>query len=232
MRILVELLPHGNYDYSSINKHHIQAVIYSMLKHSPFDVLHNLRGFKYFTFSDIMPPTDFKEGEKKYLLISSPSSPFIKFLKQRIKEVEEISIKGLKFSLNVKKLPNKLPKKWITASPVVIKKDRNKYFSFLRDTNITFFLERLKENALKKYNSYYNASLYFDGPIFERMKFSKSVAVSMTIREKRFIIIGSMWKVLEIPKISGELKKFYKFLFDCGIGEKNSLGFGCLNEKF
>jgi len=68
MRILVELLPHGNYDYSSINKHHIQAIIYSMLKQSPFDVLHNLRGFKYFTFSDIMPPTDFREGNKEYTL--------------------------------------------------------------------------------------------------------------------------------------------------------------------
>ena len=231
MRMLVVLTSQSNCDYSFINKHHIQATIYSLLKDTAFDVLHNLRGFKYFTFSDLMPPTDFREEEEKYLLISSPSSPFIKFLRQRFKEIGEITIKGLKFSVTVKKLPNKLPRRWITASPVVIKKDRNTYFSFLRDSNLTFFLERLKENALKKYNSYYSDSLYFDEPLFDRMKFSKSVAVSLTMKEKRFIIIGSMWKLLEKFRIPRELKMFYRFLFDCGIGEKNSLGFGCLNEK-
>ena len=42
-----------------------------------------------------------------------------------------------------------------------------------------------------------------------------------------FLIIGSLWKNLE--KFNMDDKKFYKFILDCGLGEKNSLGFGMLN---
>ncbi len=231
MRILLEMKPEKEYVYSEINKHHIQSFIYKIIKDSPFDVLHNLRGFKFFTFSDISPPTDYKTNELKYMVISSPSAPFIKFIKYKLKELSFVKFRDLKLEVNVKRIPNKLPKEWITASPIVVKKGKNEYFSFIKDTNITFFLERLKQLAIEKYNAYYNDEFWFEEPLFDVMKFSKSVAVNITKQDKKFIIIGSMWRLLKKEYIPRDLKKFYRFTFDVGLGEKNSLGFGCINER-
>ncbi len=232
MRILITLIPNKNASYDAINKHHIQAFIYSLLKNSPFDVLHNLKGFKYFTYSDIMPVNNFEENKPKYMVLSSPSSAFIKYIMEKINETKKGKIKEINFEVSAKKIPSRYLSKWITASPIVLYKDnkKNQYFSFRRDSNIEFFLNRLKENALKKYNAYYNDDLDFEGPIFDRMKFGKSVAVKITKGRDEFIIIGSNWKVLEKFRVPRELRKFYRFLFDCGLGEKNSLGFGCVNE--
>ncbi len=232
MRIVILLKPLTNASYDAINKHHIQATIYSLLRSTPFDIIHELRGFKYFTFSDIMPPTDFKEGEPKHMLFSSPMSSLVKFLKNRIKEVGRVKIKDIWFEVDVKTVPQKFTTRWITASPIVLYKDsrKNVYFSFYRDTNLQFFLDRLKENALKKYNIYYNDELNFEEPLFDIMKFNKSVSVELTKDKKKFIIIGSTWKLLEKIRVPRHLRKFYRFIFDCGLGEKNSLGFGCLNE--
>ena len=50
------------------------------------------------------------------------------------------------------------------------------------------------------------------------------------MKNQTFIIIGSLWKVLE-KNIAREDRKFYNFLFDCGLGEKNSLGMGFINNR-
>lgn len=44
-----------------------------------------------------------------------------------------------------------------------------------------------------------------------------------------FPVIGSNWELLEKERIKPEERKFYRFLMDVGLGEKNSLGFGFVN---
>lgn len=46
---------------------------------------------------------------------------------------------------------------------------------------------------------------------------------------REFLVVGTTWKLLEKIKIRKEERKFYKFIMDCGLGEKNSLGFGFIN---
>ena len=43
------------------------------------------------------------------------------------------------------------------------------------------------------------------------------------------VIIGSVWYLLEKFEISEEMRRFYWFLMECGLGEKNSMGFGFVN---
>ncbi len=232
MRMIIELIPLRNAAYDAVNKHHIQATIYSLLRDTPFDIMHSLKGFKYYTFSDIMPPTDFKENEPKHILFTSPMSSLVKFLKARINEEGKIKIKDVWFETRAKRIPQRFTTSWITASPIILYKNsrQNIYFSFKRDTNMQFLLERLKDNALKQYNTYYGDELDFEEPLFDVMRFGKSVAVKITKEKKEFIIIGSTWRLLEKIRVPNYLRKFYRFIFDCGLGEKNSLGFGCLNE--
>jgi CRISPR-associated endoribonuclease Cas6 len=89
-------------------------------------------------------------------------------------------------------------------------------------------MERLKDNSLKKYNAYYDLDYYFDGNLFDSFQYDKEVAVRVKKADNMFIIIGTLWKNLE--KFNMDDKRFYRFLMDCGLGEKNSLGFGMINS--
>lgn len=44
-----------------------------------------------------------------------------------------------------------------------------------------------------------------------------------------FPVIGSNWELLEKERIKSEERRFYRFIMETGLGEKNSLGFGFLN---
>ncbi len=70
MRALVELSPTSNMSYMNINKHSIQGAIYAQFLGTPYEHLHDLNKFKFFSYSDIFPPTDYKTGETKNLLIT------------------------------------------------------------------------------------------------------------------------------------------------------------------
>ena len=54
------------------------------------------------------------------------------------------------------------------------------------------------------------------------------MSIRLQKNNNKFIIIGSLWKNMEF-NLNRNNKKFYNFLFDNGLGEKNSLGFGFLN---
>jgi CRISPR-associated endoribonuclease Cas6 len=67
----------------------------------------------------------------------------------------------------------------------------------------------------------------FDGNLFDSFQFDREVAVRVKKTNKMFLVIGSLWKNLE--KFNMDDKNFYNFIMDCGLGEKNSLGFGMIN---
>ncbi|MGC8558916.1 MAG: CRISPR-associated endoribonuclease Cas6, partial [Nitrososphaeria archaeon] len=143
-----------------------------------------------------------------------------------------ITVNGAEFEIEeIKQFRLKLSRIFTTSSPIVLYKNNltNEYFSFKRDGALDFFINRLKENALKKYRAYYNEDIEFEENIFDRLVFRKEVAVNIYKNGVRFIIIGSMWKMIEKFNIDPAYKKFYSFLMDCGLGEKNSLGFGFIN---
>ncbi len=232
MRLVIELEPFSEIQYDYLNKHAIQGLFYYLLKDTSFDNLHSSNKFKYFTFSDIFPISDFKPGFKKTLLFSSPSNELVNALYDSILRYKTVKIKNLNFNIqNVKKIKLNLTYRFISGSPIVLYKDNksNEYFSFEKHNNLNFFLERLKENAIKKYNTYTGESMILDEPLFDKLIFKKEIVVKDFKIGKEFIIIGSVWKLLEKFHIPDYLYNFYEFLMDCGLGEKNSLGYGFIN---
>lgn len=228
LRLMLELIPRENFCYNDINKHSIQGFLYSPFKQE-YPEFHDIKGFKFFCFSDIFPVNDYKENEKKIVLISSPDKSFIQFLNSRL-EGEKI-IAGHPFKVKSKIIKVPFNKMWITGSPIVLYKDNrnNIYYSFEREKDLLFFLDRIKDNALKKYNAFYNEDLTFEDSIFDKLVFNKEVVVNTVKKGNEFIIIGSMWKNLEKEYVSEEYKKLYSFLMETGLGEKNSMGFGFVN---
>ena len=228
MRLKLELTPESSFLYTEIQPYFVLGFIMNLTKESEFQIDHDEPKFRYFCFSEIFPPTDFKPKKTKYLLISSPNEIFIKFLYSRLKKLEKIKLGQYEFDLNTSKPFNlKFKKRWISGSPIVLQVERNIYWS-KKYHSFDLFLKRLKENAIKKYNSFYNETLTFEGDIFDLFVLKKQVAIHLRKERREARIIGTKW-VFEKKTYPRELRKFYKFIFDCGLGEKNSMGFGFVN---
>jgi len=231
MRLIITFQPISNFDYSEVDNYIIQGFIYNLLKNTDFSTYHDVKGFKFFNFSNIFPITDFDKESAKNIIISSPNNDFIKILYNTLKKMEGFLLKGhVMIIKNLKIFNTNNNNKFLSSTPIVLFKDNqsNIYFSFEKHQDFDFFFRRLKENAIKKYNAYYNDNLNMENDLFDSFEFSREVSVRITKNNNKFIIIGSLWKHLE--KKGNENKKFYKFLLDCGLGEKNSLGFGMLNN--
>ncbi len=234
MRILIDVKPSRYAPYNHITKHTIQGALYNILIDTPYEGLHNKKGFKFFTFSDIFPAKDFYPDKIYSFIVSSPDRKLINAWYGKLLKMKYLYFSDVPFSIvRVKKFTLKPKNSMITGSPIVLYEDSksNRYFSFSRNGNFDFFLERLKENALKKFNAFYDDEFYLDGPIFDRFSLKKEVSVKVTIDTKKFDIIGSVWNFLEKSYIEKDAWKFYRFIMDAGLGEKNSLGFGLLNPR-
>ena len=116
----------------------------------------------------------------------------------------------------------------ITATPIVIMQDNNTCYSLRDNNDLKYFFNRLKENILKKYNAYYHTDLTINNDLFSDFELSKEVCLNLNHGLDEFKMIGSRWKF----KFNDEIMhnhKLLKFIYDTGLGEKNSLGFGFLN---
>lgn len=228
MRLKIIIIPKENFLFTQIRCDQIQGLIWNLLKNSEYSLLHDIPKFKYFCFSEIFPPTDFIEGEEKIFFISSPDKFLIKVLHKKFKELEEIKLGYYNFEFKLSKpFDLKFRKKWISGSPIVLQVERNIYWS-KKSHSLNIFLKRLKDNALKKHNSFYKETLEFNDYIFDSLILKKQVAVSIRKDQKDRRIIGTKW-IFEKRYYPKELRKFYKFILDCGLGEKNSIGFGFVN---
>jgi CRISPR-associated endoribonuclease Cas6 len=249
MRLLLELTSTKDCEYDLRYYHKLQGFIYSLLKDTPYSVLHDKKGYKFFCFSNIFPvPEDgkIKRGDKKNLLISSPDKLFINFLEEKVKERKEINIGEMQFELNnVKRLNVKLKKnfKIITATPIIIRipeKNYEKYkipMEFRKKRYVYWrpqysfeaFVKQLEENLIKKYNEFYKTNFSIDR-IFEIFKFRKEVAIPLIINGREQIVIGSTWS-FRFTYLTKEQKKILEFGVDSGFGGRNSLGFWFFNVK-
>lgn len=232
-RLILKFKSCGDLKYSCINNYDIQGFIYSLLKDTDLSVYHNVKGFKFFNFSNIFPVSDFKIDEFKNLIISSPNDLLINVLKDSLSEVKVFRLNKYYFRLeNITFLNSKVKSRVLTSTPIVLFENNreNRYYSFKSNPDFNFYFNRLKDNALKKYNAFTGENFVLDGELFSSFSFRKEVAVPISKKGEKFLIIGSLWSLLEF-NINKENKDFYQFLFDTGFGEKNSLGFGMLNNK-
>ena len=223
---MIKFEPKEFIKYYEIDKYIIQGFIYSILKeNSSFNSLHNTVGFKFFNFSNIFPVSDFEKNSLKKLIISSPNKDLIKFIYVTLKNKSYFKLKNYTMEiLKVSILRDTVCSKFISATPIVLFEDNinNRYYSFKQNPNFNFFFDRLKDNAIKKYNAFYNKNFNLDEDLFTKFEFAREVSIRIKKNDNQFIIIGSLWKNLEF-NLTDENKDFYKFLFENGLGEKNSL---------
>ena len=243
MRIILKLRSSATFSINFEYHSKIQGFLYSILKNSSFDHLHDKKGYKFFTFSNIFKVKYNLDNPLYNLIISSPSSKLIREICYHLQKIRESNIPleiGNTFGLESFKILNynlSFPAKIITASPIIIRIPLKR---FSKDSDISYpyptiywrcshpldlFIEYLELNLKKKYYEFNNYKI--KDRIFEQFTFKKQVSTRILIGNRTIPIIGSLWEFCFFKHINKDIQLF---ALDCGLGERNSMGFGFMNQ--
>ncbi len=245
MRLLLKLKCRGNFSYDPSYYAKVQGFIYKSIQ-PIYPQLHDLPGSKFFCFSNIYPVginngvlSSFKEGETKYLLVSSPDSVFIKALREMIPET--VNIGEYSFDVIEKKMIDPKIKKGDilrAKTPIVIRIPKHRYgeygiksekgYVYWRpEYDFRAFVKQIEDNLIKKYKAFYGEEIERES-IFEIYKYGKSVSVPLVINGRKVQIIGSLWD-FSFSYLTPSQRRLLNLSLSTGLGEKNSLGFGFVN---
>jgi CRISPR-associated endoribonuclease Cas6 len=153
------------------------------------------------------------------------------------------------------KLPGTSQYTLITGTPVIVRVPRERYqmydinptknYDYIywrRQYPVLLFLSQVQNNLVKKFiefgqfsNNYHSkieehqlVTPNLSPSLFQRFKFKKQVSTRITIpaKEMEQVVIGTLW---EFGFDTNSNKELIQFALDCGLGERNSLGFGFMN---
>ncbi|MFH1773937.1 MAG: CRISPR-associated endoribonuclease Cas6 [Methanobacteriota archaeon] len=245
MRLLIKLkaLKDCAYDITYYPK--MQGFVYSLLKDTEYSSLHDKKAYKFFSFSNIFPASDFKSGDERRFMISSPDEKLIETFKNRLTKLEQAAIGEMLFRIKeVAALNPKITKSCTlkTGTPIVIRIPKENYaeygisppknYDYLywrKNYSFNAFLRQLEDNLFKKYSEFYGLPAE-PSQIFEQFKFLKPVSIPIPIDGKNVSIIASLWEFI-FGYIDREKQKLLQFGLDAGFGELNSIGFGFMNIR-
>ncbi|MBS7627100.1 CRISPR-associated endoribonuclease Cas6, partial [Candidatus Bathyarchaeota archaeon] len=240
MRLLIRLKALKRVYYNLAYHKDLQGLIYKFLRNSTFKTLHDKKGYKYFSFSNIIPPSRIiEEGSSKSLIVASPDRGLIETVSNGLEEMRcgEVRIGEMAFKIEETRifdqdLPQEAFKGFTLTSgtPIVIRIPQNRlqeygitpkhpyrYVYWRKEHTPTAFMKQLEENLLKKYNDYYDAELE-PFQIFERLRFKKQVAVPLRMKGEESTIIGTLWNFHFTP-LNGTRRDLLQFGLDAGFGE-------------
>ena len=169
-RLLVRLKASNDTKYERGHNKEVQGLIYHILDNSSeYGRLHDRQGCKFFSFTNIFPFHDLRQGDSRSLLISSPSNRLITYLKQQLEYLSEIKIGAMRFKINYcEKFDIILSKldSWfslITITPIISRIQayrRNEEMKtktcWSTDQSPDLFISQLQSNLVKKFNSYHH----------------------------------------------------------------------------
>lgn len=245
MRLLIKLkaLKACAYDITYYPK--LQGFVYSLLEDTEYSTLHDRKAYKFFSFSNIFPSKDFKEGDKRQFMVSSPDQKLIETFKTRLTQREQAAIGEMLFKIeSVNALNPKIAGQSTlkTGTPIVIRIPRENYarygisppkdYDYLywrKEYSFNAFLRQLEDNLFKKYNEFHSTTID-QFQIFEQFKFLKSVSIPVPLDGKNVTVIASLWEFI-FNYIDKRKQDILQFGLDCGFGELNSMGFGFMNIK-
>lgn len=245
LRLIISLRSLEDQPYEYEYHHHLQGFVYSLIKNSEYSHLHDKEGYKFFCMSNVFPAQDLKKGDKRTLIISSPSDGFIETVALSLLRLPTVKIGRMRFELNgmrfVKYKLQREATRLITGTPIVVRipsyrykeygihPDKSYEYVFWRkEYPLQVFIKQLEENLVKKYREFYSKSAEGAIPLFQLLKFKKQVSTRIHFEEGTQTVIGTVWEFL-FQNLTDEQVELLRFGLDTGFGEMNSKGFGFIN---
>lgn len=249
MRLLIKMVSPLEQFISYDNYVKLQGFIYDeILSKTHFSELHNLRGPKFFSYSNVFPTGTIKSGQQLNFIFASPFNPMIEEVSMVMHNVAgrtfhagSISFVISAFSKIITivngqrlilrsgtpislRLSDKSPS--YSRVPVQLRKEHFLYWR--KELPVDIFTELIEKNMLKKYNRFYNSDLEVGHFIDSVSLIEADVIITTNENGRVQKIPGSLWE-LEMIVASPEMKKVLEFAIDAGLGERNSMGLGFVN---
>jgi CRISPR-associated endoribonuclease Cas6 len=183
-------------------------------------------------------------------MISSPSKDFVRYVGSKLIEKKEqkdqIRIGSLRLMVNDIRILNtelKTPFTLITGTPIIMRISKETYRKYNIETRYPYayvywrkeyplelFTRQLEENLWSKYAEFTSkeTARESDLSLFRKLTFKKQISTRIYLHDQEQIVIGSLWEFSFDNVQSPELLQFG---LDCGLGERNSMGFGFMNVK-
>ncbi|MBI2653089.1 CRISPR-associated endoribonuclease Cas6 [Candidatus Woesearchaeota archaeon] len=225
--------------------HKARGFLYSLQKDSKYFNKHDNTGYKFYSFSNFIPPVPMKKGDLRTLIVSSPDRDFIQWLYGKVSDMSHssnaINIGEAQFEIeSVSFLRTFIDSgsSIITGTPIVMRIPQERYadyeiksqrpYEYWRpEHDFNAFVKQLSDNLVKKYNQYYNRKIESRN-LFEMFKFKKQVCVHRIENGIEIKTIGSLWE-FKFNHLEQEQKKILNLGLESGLGELNSSGFGFMN---
>ena len=217
----------------------ITSLIYNNLVDMGVDLdFHDSKDFKFFTFSNIIF-SKFevtKDGINSIdgiinFQVSSPDSKLLRKIINGFIKNNQIMINGKKFLMTnlvrVKDPEFSDKMEFKTMSPIIVnsyKEINGKMKNWdLSPTDEKFF-PFIERNLIKKYNQFFDENLTEESiKVSSEMKNVKKKRVSIKRDTSQQYYVGYMMDII----LEGD-SKVIKFAYDCGLSNKNSMGFGMI----
>lgn len=199
----------------------------TLVKDKEFEKIHEGIGFKYYSFNVLCPfkiNESYKKGNVYELKIRTVDYKLAKFLLENLPNTTTKELKGLEAKVRI--LEERPIEKLYALSPVIVKTHEKKYWKEVMD--VEQYMEGLKINLIKKYNSFFNTKIDENFELF----------TSIVIKNK--CPIGFKYKGIKLPGDKIELtiagneqaQKLANFAQAVALGDLGPRGAGFVNAKY
>lgn len=188
--------------------------------------LHNKNTFKNYCFNSFYPleiDKVYKKNNVYTIKIRTIDSELATFFHQHLPSIQTLSIKGLVGEVRI--IPKKYIEKIYSVTPVVIKCDNGYWRKII---NIQEYEKRIKENLIKKYNTFNNTIINEEFNLYDSIEFTNRKPISTKYKEIK--ILGD--KVSLNISSDKEAQELAYMSLGVGLLEMNARGMGYVNYKW
>jgi CRISPR-associated endoribonuclease Cas6 len=252
MRLLVRLTARSDYAYDASHHSKIRGRIWSALHGTDYEDRHDANEPPGFAYSLIFPPKDTREGEERFLLIASPEEELLTHVARDLTEERQLNVGEMPFhvdrvdalSPDVGEPGSRGTLESGTGVLVRIPPRRREEYGIEGDygDTATFwrprhsmepFRTQVRANLDRKHGlfgpDYLPGPTDVEGELFDGYDLLKTYAIPVSVSERQeMTYVVSKWE-LDYTVRDDHHRRHLNLALDCGIGEKNSLGFGFLN---
>jgi len=254
VRLIVRLRARADtaYDHTYHNK--LRGRLWRALEDTDFEDAHDTNEPPGFAYSNPFPPSDMDEGDERTLLVSSPHEELLTHVARDLQADRELNVGEMPF--RVEHLNALAPDVGEPGSSGTLESGtgllvrippwrREAYgienghgdsATFWRPEHTMEPLRnQLEANLDKKHRLF--APEYLPGPsdcegeLFDSYELIKTFALPVTVTEgQEMTYVLSKWE-LGYTVRDDDHRRHLNLALDCGIGERNSLGFGFVNVQ-
>ena len=184
---------------------------------------HKENKFKYYCFNNLYPMEKdylFKKGNIYTFRLRTVDHKLADYFNKVL--INEYTSNMKILSIDNKVIPNNHLDKIITITPLVMKFEEGYWRGKEKVSTVE---KRIKNNLIKKYNSYYNTNISEDFELFLTFSFKNQKPIPS--KYKNITLLGDKieFKVSNSPMA----QELFYFALGTGVGELNSRGFGFIN---